>query len=153
MFIYDRPGFNTFYFPISKLLIHAFLCVAGFIFVNLVPNLNKSPKVLWSKKTSYEDFTRLMLIWSPIIFFLTSLITIRSKKDLVNYCKQGAQEANEPFFSSLFESLIPSKLFDHCQYSYLSVLIYNMLSVLGFQLALNLGMLDDWVIGTYDLAT
>lgn len=144
-FFYARPGYKTHYFSFSKLMIQYFLSISGFAFVNIVPLLNNQPKFFWSKSGNMRDFVKLLLVWTPLIFFFTSLITIRSYTDLDLYCSEGATEENMGFFKSIFGSLIPSTQYTECKYSFWSVYVFNVITTAGFQVGLNLSSLDTWI--------
>lgn len=88
---YYRYTVDTTWLPVSQLVAFFGLAIYGWAFINLVNCQRKNP--FTSGNSHYWDF-KLLLMMTPLLFFISGLVTLRSAHDLSGYCTGSNDLAN-----------------------------------------------------------
>ena len=92
--VYHRPAYRTDDFSISKFFSFVAAMAMGFIFFTIVTDKRNRGSIWMSRDGSFKDIRILMLIVTPILYFLAPIIFIRSKNDLDLYCAEKSAETS-----------------------------------------------------------
>ena len=75
--IYFRNTYYSSYIPLGALIYYLIANVIGFTYVNMVTLRNERKNPIHDARSSKESFFKIILI-SPILFFMSSIVTLRS---------------------------------------------------------------------------
>ena len=89
---YYRYMVNTTWLPLSQLVAFLGLGIYGWAFINLVNCQRKNP--FTSGNAHYKDF-KMFVIMTPILFFISGLVVLRSAHDLSGYCSSTNDLASQ----------------------------------------------------------
>lgn len=89
---YFRYNVNTTWLPLSQLVAYIGISIYGWAFINLVNCQRKNP--FTSGNSHYKDF-KMFLVMTPILFFISGLVVLRSAHDLSGYCSSNDLASQE----------------------------------------------------------